>query len=127
MSLQNKYQPVLSLGEEIGITDGSEKESDGKLIIGGVASTQYHKNLLWDKIKEVGGDSPSDLVADIKVANTDYFHKHTVVSGDTLGKISKKYYGKAGAYMTIFNANTDILKNPDVIHPDQELTIPFPA
>ncbi len=127
MSLQNKYKPVLTLGEELGIADGFVKEGDGKLIIGGTASTQYHKNLIWDKIKEIAGDKPSDLIADIKVANTDYFHKHTVVSGDTLGKISKKYYGKAGAYMRIFNANTDILKDPNTIFPDQELTIPFPA
>ncbi|MGK0322596.1 MAG: nucleoid-associated protein YgaU, partial [Psychroserpens sp.] len=27
-------------------------------------------------------------------------------------------------YQTIFAANSDILKNPDVIHPDQELIIP---
>lgn len=127
MSLQNKYKPVLSLGEELGIADGSVQEGDGKLTITGTASTQYHKNLIWDKIKEVAGDNPSDLVANIKVANTDYFHKHTVGRGDTLGKISKKYYGKAGAYMQIFNANTDILKDPNTIFPDQELTIPFPA
>ena len=127
MSLQNKYKPVLTLGEELEIADGSVSEGDGKLSINGTASTQYHKNLLWDKIKEVGGDNPSDLIANIKVANTDYYHKHTVASGDTLGKISKKYYGKAGAYMQIFNANTDILKDPNNIFPDQELTIPFPA
>lgn len=126
MSLQDKYKDVLALGEELSIKDGYVKEADGKLRIGGTASTQYHKNLLWDKIKEIGGESPSDLMADIKVENTDYFHKHTVESGDTLGKIAKKYYGKAGAYMKIFNANTDQLKNPDLIHPGQELTIPNP-
>jgi nucleoid-associated protein YgaU len=127
MSLQDKYRSVLNLGEELGIQEGYVEETDGRLKMGGVAANQYHKNLLWDKIKEVAGDSPSDLVADIKVAQTDHFAKHTVKSGDTLGKISKQYYGKAGDYMHIFNANTDILKNPDVIHPDQELTIPFPA
>ncbi len=126
MSLQDKYRPVLSLGEELGIQEGFVEEADGRLRIGGTASTQYHKNLIWDKIKEIGGDSPSDLAADIKVANTEYYHKHTVSSGETLGKIAKQYYGKAGAYMKIFNANTDILKNPDLIHPDQELVIPHP-
>ena len=49
---------------------------------------------------------------------------HTVVSGDTLGKIAKHYYGNAGKYTAIFEANKDILNNPDVIHPDQELKIP---
>lgn len=124
MSLQNKYQPVLNLGEELGVKDGKVEEKDGKLIIGGVTETQYEKNLLWDKIKEIGGASPSDLVADIKVSNTDYFHKHTVKSGDTLGKIAKMYYDDSSKYMAIFNANTHILKNPDLIHPGQELVIP---
>lgn len=124
MSLQNKYQPVLNLGEELGVKDGKVEEKDGKLIIGGVTETQYEKNLLWDKIKEIGGASPSDLIADIEVANTDYFHKHTVKSGDTLGKIAKMYYDDSSKYMAIFNANTNILKNPDLIHPGQELVIP---
>ncbi len=124
MSLQDKYRPVLSLGEELGIQDGFVEETDGRLKIGGTAATQYDKNVLWDKIKEIGGDSPADLMADIKVATTDYFAKHTVKGGDSLSKIAKHYYGDAMKYMHIFNANTDILKNPDVIHPDQELTIP---
>ena len=124
MSLQDKYRPVLQLGEELGIQDGFVEETDGRLKIGGTAANQYHKNCLWDKIKEIGGDSPADLMADIKVANTDHYAVHTVARGDTLGKISKHYYGDPMKYMQIFNANTDILKDPNVIHPDQELTIP---
>ena len=42
----------------------------------------------------------------------------------TLGKIAKHYYGDAMKYTQIFEANSDILKNPDMIHPDQELIIP---
>ena len=49
---------------------------------------------------------------------------HVVVAGDTLGAIAKKYYGKASLYMKIFEANKDILKNPDVIKPGQKLRIP---
>jgi nucleoid-associated protein YgaU len=128
MSLQDKYKTVLDLGVELGVKDGSVEEADGKLKIRGMASTQYHKNLLWDEIKRVSGSdaAPNDLMADITVENTDYFHKHTVERGDTLGKISKKYYGAAGKYMHIFNANTDKLKDPNLIYPDQELVIPFP-
>ncbi|NCO64614.1 MAG: LysM peptidoglycan-binding domain-containing protein, partial [Flavobacteriia bacterium] len=36
----------------------------------------------------------------------------------------KQYYGNASKYQAIFNANTNILKNPDLIHPGQELIIP---
>ena len=49
---------------------------------------------------------------------------YEVVSGDTLGAISKKYYGKAGDYMKIFEANRDILDNPDLIKVGQKLQIP---
>jgi nucleoid-associated protein YgaU len=49
---------------------------------------------------------------------------HVVVSGDTLSGIAKKYYGKAGLYMKIFEANKDILTNPDVIKVGQKLRIP---
>lgn len=126
MSLQAKYQPVLDLGQQFGVKDGYVEEREGKLRIGGTAHTQFEKDQMWDKIKEIGGDSPIDLMADIKVETTEYYHKHTVAKGDTLGKIAKTYYGKAGAYMKIFNANTNILKDPNVIFPDQELVIPFP-
>ncbi len=119
-----KYQDVLDLGETLNIKDGNVSEDNGVLKVEGTANTQYEKNLIWDKIKAIGGDNPSDIVADIKVEDESVFHRHTVVSGDTLGKIAKHYYGDAMKYKEIFAANTDILKNPDVIFPDQELIIP---
>mgnify|MGYP001261762277 FL=1 len=125
MSVKSKYQPVLDLGEKFGTKDGFVEELDGKLKIGGTVETQYQKNQLWDKIKEIGGEKPSDIAADIKVANTDYYHKHTVEKGESLSKIAKHYYEDANKYMKIFNANTDKLKDPNMIHPGQELVIPF--
>jgi nucleoid-associated protein YgaU len=119
-----KYQAVLDLGEKLNIQNGKVEESDGKLKVWGTAATQYEKNILWDKIKEIGGESPSDIMADIKVADTSVYARHTVKSGETLGKIAKHYYGDAMKYQKIFEANSDILKNPDLIHPDQELIIP---
>ena len=49
---------------------------------------------------------------------------HTVVSGDTLGKIAKIYYGNAMKYPEIFEANKPMLKSPDLIYPGQVLRIP---
>jgi nucleoid-associated protein YgaU len=49
---------------------------------------------------------------------------HTVVAGDTLSKIAKKFYGDANAYQRIFEANTPMLKHPDKIYPGQMLRIP---
>lgn len=124
MTMKTKYQSVLDLGESLSIQDGNVTEENGILKIKGTANTPYEKNLLWDKIKEVGGENPSDIMANILVADESVFHRHIVKSGETLGKIAKHYYGNAMKYKDIFAANSDILKNPDIIHPDQELIIP---
>ncbi|MEM6804064.1 MAG: LysM peptidoglycan-binding domain-containing protein [Bacteroidota bacterium] len=126
MSLQAKYNDVLKLGEELGVKDGDVQEVDGKLKIKGTALTQMDKNKLWDKIKEVGGESPMDLEADIQVENTEIYGKYTVQSGDSLSKIAKAIYGDPMKYNDIFQANTHILKDPNLIHPGQELIIPNP-
>lgn len=122
--MRAKYQSVLNLGEELAIKNGDVKEENGQLHIKGTAKTPYEKNLLWDEIKKVGGENPSDIVADISVEDESVFAHHTVAKGETLGKIAKQYYGKPMKYVAIFEANKNILKNPDVIHPGQELVIP---
>lgn len=125
MSTQAKYQSVLNFGQELGAQFSSLAEENGVLKFAATVHTQYDKNEIWDKIKAVGGDAPADLVADIRVETNDYYAKYTVVKGDTLGKISKHFYGEAGKYMQIFNANTNILSNPDLIEVGQVLVIPF--
>ena len=125
MALQEKYQEVLKMGEEFGVKDGDIQEDEGVLKVSGVAHSQFHKDRLWDKIKEIGGEAPSDIVADISVEQQDYYHKHVVAKGETLGKIAKMYFGDPMKYKEIFEANKDILKSADLIYPDQELTIPF--
>ncbi|NKI26372.1 LysM peptidoglycan-binding domain-containing protein [Arenibacter sp. 6A1] len=124
MSIKTKYQEVLNLGQALEIKNGDVKEEDGVLKIKGEANTQYEKNLLWDKIKEIGGEKPSDIKANITVADESVYHRHTVQKGESLSKISKHYYGDPMKYHKIFEANSNILKNPDVIHPDQVLVIP---
>jgi nucleoid-associated protein YgaU len=49
---------------------------------------------------------------------------HEVVAGESLSKIAQKYYGNGNKYMKIFEANKDILSNPDLIKPGQKLRIP---
>jgi nucleoid-associated protein YgaU len=49
---------------------------------------------------------------------------HTVVSGDTLSKIAKSFYGDANKYPVIFEANKPMLRHPDKIYPGQLLRIP---
>ncbi|MEO0472147.1 MAG: LysM peptidoglycan-binding domain-containing protein [Bacteroidota bacterium] len=125
MSLQSKYNDVLKLGEELEVKDGYVNEEEGTLKIGGTTKTAYEKNKMWDKIKEIGGDQPADIVADIKVETEEYYHKHVVQSGESLSLIAKHYFKDPMKYKQIFEANTGILKDPNVIHPGQELVIPF--
>lgn len=49
---------------------------------------------------------------------------YVVKKGDTLSKIAKDHYGKSSKYHAIFNANRDILEDPDHIFPGQELKLP---
>ncbi|MCE2612558.1 LysM peptidoglycan-binding domain-containing protein [Flavobacteriaceae bacterium D16] len=124
MSVKSKYQAVLELGEKLAVQDGSITEENGVLKIKGQTKTQYEKNLLWDKIKEIGGEKATDIKANITVADDSVYHRHTVKSGESLSKIAKHYYGDPMKYKQIFAANTTILDSPDLIYPDQELVIP---
>lgn len=49
---------------------------------------------------------------------------YTVVSGDSLSKISKAQYGDPMKYNQIFEANKPMLSHPDKIYPGQVLRIP---
>jgi nucleoid-associated protein YgaU len=49
---------------------------------------------------------------------------YTVAKGDTLSRIAKQFYGDANKWRKIFEANGDVIKNPDLIHPGQVLKIP---
>lgn len=49
---------------------------------------------------------------------------YTVVAGDSLSKIAKREYGDANEWKRIYEANRHIIKNPDLIYPGQELSIP---
>jgi nucleoid-associated protein YgaU len=49
---------------------------------------------------------------------------YVVVAGDSLSKIAKREYGNANDWPRIFEANKDILKDPNKIFPGQKLRIP---
>lgn len=49
---------------------------------------------------------------------------YVVVAGDSLSKIAKRFYGDANKWPRIHEANRDQIKDPDLIHPGQRLTIP---
>jgi len=50
--------------------------------------------------------------------------KYVVKKGDSLSKIARQFYHDAKLWKKIYEANKDKIKNPDLIHPGQELIIP---
>lgn len=55
-------------------------------------------------------------------ANVEYY---VIKSGDTLSGIAAKYYGQGSLYPRIFEANREVIKNPDLIYPGQKIRIPL--
>ena len=51
-------------------------------------------------------------------------HSYTVRKGDSLSKIAKREYGDPQQWHRIYDANRDIINDPDLIYPDQVLQIP---
>ncbi len=49
---------------------------------------------------------------------------YTVKGGDSLSKIAKQHYGDGNAWKQIFDANRDVLDDPDKIQPGQTLRLP---
>ncbi|WP_313144491.1 LysM peptidoglycan-binding domain-containing protein [Stenotrophomonas sp.] len=49
---------------------------------------------------------------------------YTVQKGDSLSKIAKQHLGDANAWKKIFEANRDVLDDPDRIFPGQTLKLP---
>ncbi|HHD63082.1 MAG TPA: peptidoglycan-binding protein LysM [Desulfobulbaceae bacterium] len=62
------------------------------------------------------------VVAPVAVEKVEYYE---IVSGDTLSAVAKKYYGKGSAYMRIFEANREVIKDPDKIYVGQKIRIPI--
>lgn len=53
------------------------------------------------------------------------FDTYEIVSGDTLGAIAKRFYGKASLYTRIHEANKELIPDPNKIYPGQKIKIPL--
>jgi nucleoid-associated protein YgaU len=50
---------------------------------------------------------------------------YIIKKGDTLSAIAKQFYGKANDYPKIFDANREVIKDPNLIFPGQKIRIPM--
>ena len=130
MGLREKYALAIDTAKKLRF-QGSADERDGKLHFHGTVNTQDDANQIWNAIKTVP-DWQKDIAADIKATGATASAApsaaptttYTVKPGDTLSKIAKEFLGDPRAFMEIFNANKDLLSDPNKIMPGQQLKIP---
>ena len=137
--LKQKYQSVQNAMAQHQVRLQNLNMQGDKLFMRAEAPSQQAKNSVWDQIKLVD-PSYSDLIADITivegaartqtagagagVGGGQQSRTYTVKAGDSLSTISRQFYGNAGDYMKIFNANRDRLTDPNKIQAGQQLVIP---
>ena len=110
------------LGDKI--TDLTVAFDDGVVTLTGKCdsdATREKAILLAGNIKGVEKVNDEDLTAPEPEEETEFY---TIKRGDSLSKIAKFYYGNAMKYPVIFEANREVIKDPDLIYPGQVLRIP---
>lgn len=102
--------------------DMSENGGDVGTIHYSIKLKEYREAVVRQvKIKD-GGAFVSD--ADKRVDNTVVPETYTVVKGDCLWNIAKKYLGSGSKWREIYNLNKDKIKNANLIYPGQVLKMP---
>jgi nucleoid-associated protein YgaU len=127
--LKAKYASVLDTIKQQGVVLAHLHVQDDKLYMQGAAPNEDAKNAVWNEIKAVD-PSYSDLTCDLSIDSSlpqpapaaPASQKYTVAPGDTLSKISLKFYGNANDYQKIADANG--IENVNLIRVGQELDIP---
>ncbi len=103
--------------------DLTVKFSGEKATVSGEVGSNEDREKIILALGNVSGVATVDDKLIVKKATPEAVF-YTVKKGDTLGKIAKEHYGKAGMYKEIFAANQPMLKSADKIYPGQVLRIP---
>ena len=107
-----------------GITDLGVAYDDGTVDLSGKAESAEAVEKAVLMAGNVNG------VTDVKIDNMEApapapeVEYYTIVSGDSLSKIARKYYGNAMDYPKLFEANREVIKDADLIYPGQKIRIP---
>jgi nucleoid-associated protein YgaU len=108
-----------------GITDLGVNYNDGVVELTGTADSAEAMEkavLMAGNVKGVSEVKVDGISSPPQPAQVEYY---TIQKGDTLSAIAKNYYGKANDYPRIFDANREVIKNPDLIYPGQKIRIPM--
>lgn len=120
-----KAQALLDHVKQLGLAYNTltVKTSGDTVTLEGSVNTQEDAEKIALAVGNVEGVSAVDN--QLQVANPQPEGQfYTVKSGDSLSKIAKEVYGDPMKYGVIFEANKPMLKDPDLIYPDQVLRIP---
>lgn len=91
----------------------TEKKADFSDVTAKVDSTAEKAADFSDVTARV--DSTAEIIGE---------QSYTIEKGDTLSKIAKEHLGSANAWKQIFEANRDVLDDPDRIFPGQVIKLP---
>jgi nucleoid-associated protein YgaU len=78
--------------------------------------------LMAGNVQGVSAVKAYGLNAPPQQAKVEYY---VIQKGDSLSAVAKRYYGNAKDYPRIFDANREVIKNPDLIYPGQKIRIPM--
>jgi nucleoid-associated protein YgaU len=121
MSLQDKYSRLITEARQ-NAGNVQIAERDGVLYIDGTVKSAKDKDNLWKIYNDLDPDyRAGDVRLNIEVAESANVEEYTVKKGDNLSKIASRY---GITWKDIFEANKDIVKNPDLIQPGWKLKIP---
>lgn len=123
--LKQKYASVLNLINQQGVKLAHVHIQDNKLYVEGAGGSEAINNKIWDQVKLVDS-SLSDITLKLSVdpSLAPKQKTYTVAAGDSLSKIAKHFYGNGNQYMKIFEANKNVLSDPNMVKAGQELVIP---
>lgn len=110
-----------------GIQELDVAYDNGKVKLSGKAASAEAMEkavLMAGNVQGVSDVDVSGLNAPAAAADVLYYE---VQSGDTLSGIAKVYLGDAMQYPAIFEANREVIKDPDLIYPGQKIRIPGAA
>ena len=124
MAVREKYQSLIDLANQSGVSNLQVSEEGDVLHVTGTAPSEDAKKKVWDEYGRLDPDMRSgDLVLNLEVGGGGGGEDtYTVKSGDTLSEIGQQH---GVAWRDIHEANKDVIgDNPDKIRPGQKLRIP---
>ena len=121
MALQQKYQELINAARAGGVGDLQVREQENVLYIDGTVQSEEAKQQLWNIYNKIDPDYRSgDVVMNLSLA-PGAEQEYEVERGDSLSKIGQRY---GVSWREIYEANRNLIKDPDLIQPGWKLKIP---